>query len=359
MAIAVPSDPIIRLVFWVTVGVLLLDVGLLLLLLSMRYLWLRRTKRQQQFLDIWRPILMQSLVAPSASIPQLRKPERVELLSLWNQVRASVRGKLQDNLNQIGLEMGIDLMAMQLLSKPVRTQQLLAIATLGHLRQKSAWQPLQKLALMSHPVISAAAARALVQIDDKAAIAWLATSICDRTDWSLIQVVQLLREVGSNTDMQPLLAEILNASPSRSLRLFRVLELTHASQLVSIVPQLLASSTANPESIAACLRVLGQFPNYSHLKLVRQYITHPSWIVRVQAANALGKIGVEEDEAQLIAMLADRQWWVRYRAAQALAKLPFISVARLQQIRERQSDRYARDILTQVIAEKQILGDGA
>jgi hypothetical protein len=354
MAIAVPSDPIIRLVFWVTVGVLLLDAGLLLLLLGMRYLLLRRTKRQQQFLEIWRPILMQSLVAPPPSIPRLRKSERVQLLSLWNQIHGSVRGKLQDNLNRIGLEMGIDLMAMQLLPKRDRTQQLIAIATLGNLRQKSAWQPLQKLVSVRHPTISAAAAGALVQIDDTAAISWLATPICDRTDWSLIQVVQLLREVSSTADIQPLLAQILQASPLRSLRLFRVLELTHGSQLVSIVPQLLESPNANCESIAACLRILGQFPHPQNLKLVRQYVAHPSWSVRVQAANALGKIGVREDEAQLIVMLSDRRWWVRYRAAQSLAKLPFVSVARLQEIRASQSDRYARDILTQVIAEKEV-----
>ncbi|MBW4617872.1 MAG: HEAT repeat domain-containing protein [Cyanosarcina radialis HA8281-LM2] len=354
MAIAVPSDPIIRLVFWVTIGVLLLDVCLLLLLLVMRYLLLSSTKRQQQFLEVWRPILMQSLVAPPESIPRLQKSERVQLLSLWNQIHASVRGKLQDNLNQIGLEMGIDLMAMQLLHKGDLTHQLIAIATLGHLRQKSAWPALQKLVLMRHPTISAAAARALVQIDDTAAISWLATPICDRIDWSLIQVVQILREVNLTTDIQPLLNEVLYASPSQSLRLFRVLELTHAARLVSIVPQLLESPNANLESIAACLRILGQFPSHQNLKLARQYVTHPSWIVRVQAANALGKIGVKEDEAQLIVMLSDRRWWVRYRAAQALAKLPFVSVARLREIRASQSDRYARDILTQVIAEKEV-----
>lgn len=297
---------------------------------------------------------MQSLVAPLPSTPRLQKSERVQLLSLWNQIHASVRGQLKDNLNQIGLKLGIDLMAMQLLPKGDRTCQLLAIATLGHLREKSAWPQLQKLVSMPHPTISAAAATALVQIDDTAAIPWLATPICDRLDWSLIQVVQLLRLVDSNTDIQPLLAEILNTPPSRSLRLFRVLEITHAAPLLSIVPQLLENSTGNSETIAACLRVLGQFPNLANLKLVRPYVSHPSWIVRVQAANALGKMGVEEDEEHLIAMLADRQWWVRYRAAQALAKLSFISIARLQQIRERQSDRYARDILTQVIAEKTI-----
>jgi hypothetical protein len=45
---------------------------------------------------------------------------------------------------------------------------------------------------------------------------------------------------------------------------------------------------------------------------------------------------------------------VRYRAAQALAELPFLGRAGLERMRDEAGDRYAADMLTQVMAEKEM-----
>ena len=50
-------------------------------------------------------------------------------------------------------------------------------------------------------------------------------------------------------------------------------------------------------------------------------------------------------------MLSDSQWWVRYRAAGGLLNLKFVGIERLRQLQRSQSDAYARDIITQVLAE--------
>ena len=51
------------------------------------------------------------------------------------------------------------------------------------------------------------------------------------------------------------------------------------------------------------------------------------------------------------ALLSDPQWWVRYRAAQAIVGLSPRNDQRLRDIHSTLSDRYARDILSQAIAE--------
>jgi len=71
----------------------------------------------------------------------------------------------------------------------------------------------------------------------------------------------------------------------------------------------------------------------------------------MQAANVLGRIGQQEHVSLLEALLDDREWWVRYRAAQAITRLPFLGPNRLRRIRLRQADRYATDILQQAFAE--------
>lgn len=53
----------------------------------------------------------------------------------------------------------------------------------------------------------------------------------------------------------------------------------------------------------------------------------------------------------LIALLGDPHWWVRYRAAQALAALPGVSTALLEPLCEQLTDAFARDMLRCVLAE--------
>jgi HEAT repeat protein len=72
----------------------------------------------------------------------------------------------------------------------------------------------------------------------------------------------------------------------------------------------------------------------------------------VQAAKALGRIGGRADVERLVALLADREWWVRYRAAQALVELPWLKRADLDALRASLEDRFAADMLAQVMAEQ-------
>jgi HEAT repeat protein len=74
--------------------------------------------------------------------------------------------------------------------------------------------------------------------------------------------------------------------------------------------------------------------------------------VRLQAARALGHIGDASDLPRLQGMLCDSQWWVRYRAAQALSRLPGLDHEGMQRIRAAQNDRFACDVLDQVMAER-------
>jgi hypothetical protein len=63
-------------------------------------------------------------------------------------------------------------------------KRLMAIITLGHLREHSAWNDLAALAQSTHPIVSLSAARALVDIDPKAALALITPWIGARADWS-------------------------------------------------------------------------------------------------------------------------------------------------------------------------------
>jgi hypothetical protein len=58
-----------------------------------------------------------------------------------------------------------------------------------------------------------------------------------------------------------------------------------------------------------------------------------------------------------VRLLADREWWVRYRAAQALVELPWLKRADLEALHATLDDRYAADMLAQVMAEQAALAE--
>jgi HEAT repeat protein len=71
----------------------------------------------------------------------------------------------------------------------------------------------------------------------------------------------------------------------------------------------------------------------------------------MQAAVLLGRIGRPADAGRLEKLLTDREWWVRYRAAQSLLRLPTLRREDLEPIRSRLRDPYACDALELAMAE--------
>ena len=60
-------------------------------------------------------------------------------------------------------------------------------------------------------------------------------------------------------------------------------------------------------------------------------------------ATALGAFGAERNEETLVKLLCDREWWVRYRAAESLAKAG--DSEQLMQRIEATGDRFAAEMM--------------
>jgi len=91
-----------------------------------------------------------------------------------------------------------------------------------------------------------------------------------------------------------------------------------------------------------------------NLGLVTPLTRNSSWQVRTQLARALVNMITRGEEHILIAMLSDDVWWVRFRAAQSLARLPFLSNEELWRLRSMLNDRFAKDILDHVVADEKL-----
>ena len=352
MALTPFSSTLVDLGWATTISVHALILILLGWTLLLRWGRLATDRRRQAMVAVWRPILAESLIEAPSSLPSIHARDRVLFLYLWNHLQESIKGESSEELSKIIYRSKIDQAVHQFLLKGSMRQQLLAIVTLGHMKEVSAWPRLAQLAHVDNAFLSIEAARALVRIDATRAIPVLVPLIAQRADWSPLKVLAILQNAGDELVARALGEAAVNAQPVIAARLIRFLASTRSYRALPLIRPLLARRSLHEDVLAGCLSLFGQCSDPHDLSAVRQYLTHPTWFIRVQVATALGKMGVEEDEARLIGLLGDSHWWVRYRAAEALSLLPSMTDDKLSTLVQTLPTTEARKVLTPFVAKR-------
>ncbi len=351
MAFLRNTEVIVSVAFWTGTAALALMGALLLWLLSMRLWSLVQQKLRERTLLRWRPLLMSSFYAQPETLPPLSRFDVPHVLELWNHLHESLNSEAQNSLSQMAGQARIPVAVSLMLSKKSFHARLLAARTAGNLRLVSAWDLLREQLASDSPALSLAAARALTQIDATRAVPLLVTCLVGRNDWHPGDVADILH-IADVGQMAQSLHDVISALPAdQAGRLIRLLAKIASDQAVLIGKRILVGATEDDQLLNTCLDVLN---TPEELEAVRALARHADWHVRVHAAKALGRLGAAEDEALLEAMLVDGQWWVRYRAAQALSQLPGMNAGKLLRIKDMQTDRDARDMLHQVMAELEL-----
>lgn len=386
MLSSAPSNSLLIYATWVAITLFEVVGVLLIVSILVRTGLLFKEKNKNKFLQQWEPIIEQSFGAKATTaLPELSPNDAILLLMLWNYFHSVLRGKSKAKLNEFAYSTDLPNYAEQLLKSPSAQDRLVAIMTLGHLGKKTYWQTLRELAMEEDPVLSLAAARALVQIDAVSAMRFLAKLIVHRVDWSPSKVALLLKEAGADAVSERLREEISNAPAEKLPHSIGYLKFAHSYTALPVIRKFLKTDAEEPV-IIACLDVLAGFKNPEEmpdlgdflehstwkaraqtvhalapddLPLVRMFVSHPSWRVRAEAAKTLGQVGVEEDKELLVQLLNDSEPWVRYYAAQALGALPFIERQELEDISKKQADPHTASVLQQVMEEKKVYGEVA
>jgi len=334
-------------------AVLALLLLLLVLLLRLRLLWGQR--RRARIIRRWRPILVRAALAETgialqdvlATLPRLPRRHHADVLIEWNVLFDCVRGQAADNLARVGGALGLARIAQRRLRLRGTAEKILALVTLGHLRDQQVWDIALDMLTDDNPLISMMAARALINIDATRGVAAILPVIRDREDWSTPRVAALLREAGPQAVAAPLAELIRGSVPEQIPKLIAVLAEVPQAAASDLLRELL-SRPLDDRITAICLRII---EDPQHLPRVRELVQHPRWHLRMGAAVVLGRLGLVEDAPVLTSLLADAEWWVRYRAAQALLKIPGLGSHWLRETLDTLEDSFARDIVAHVLAE--------
>ena len=336
---------------WSIVAVLVTTVVLFMYTMALRFATIDGARRRRRLVMDWREVFATAILdregACEQPLPRIHRHHQLDLLEEWNRARASVEGSAADNLITLAERTGIRDIASRLLTGRRIKSRILAVQTLGHLRDRTHRDTIRALVNHENTALSITAAVALVDIDPDFAGSVLLPMIETRRDWPKTRVSLFLRMAGSERISEPMYRAIRSADDRGKTYLLQFAQLVEASVLDALIEDLIRG-TNDPGVLNAALKLVSGFAGVPRIAALTR---HEAWYVRMQAAKVLGRVGQEEHLKLLEALLADREWWVRYRAAQAIASLPFLGPNRLRQIRKRQSDRFATDILQQAYAE--------
>lgn len=110
------------------------------------------------------------------------------------------------------------------------------------------------------------------------------------------------------------------------------LSLAPDSGIVGVLTGLALDETVGAHGLAFYLQKLGEIGDRSVAPIVANGLDHPRARVRSAAAQAAGQLHLDFLAPRLAQLLSDSNWWVRFRAAEALVALGTAGRDRLREI---------------------------
>lgn len=332
--------------YWVAVLTLVLAFSLLAVVVFLRARSRRRELRDRRARLHWLQVMQRVTAGEDLQLRRLGQGEVAGFIETWNATHEALSRAESARLLPLGQRVGLADAARPML-KGNYHDRAMAIIALGHLREQSMFDELVPFLNDRSPIVSLCAAHALGQVDPPQAMAMFVPMILERDDWMPGNVARILARNEDGSAARELDSAMLHATTSTMAKLVRFLAEIDPERAAGVIRQLLDSSI-DDHAISVCLQLVNDRQDRER---VAGFLDAPRWHVRMHAASALGRLGEAADVERLEPMLADKVWWVRYRAAQALLALPGMGAAALRQLQQRQGDAYGRDIIDQVLSE--------
>jgi len=330
---------------WVVIALIFLLIFEIVLL---RVIWNREESKKRSSDLKWRPILSIALSGDIPKLPVLARHEQLAFMELWLHLQASVQGDGTMVLNDVAIQLGVDDMARSLLLRGGPRRRLLGIFVLGYLRDKQAWPSLLPLTALNNGNTSLRAFWALLQINGTIAMPLLLPLMLERDDWHILDLAHVLHQERQQFSILVggMLATLEPKKLARALHLMRALQVAPpAHALLKLLQH------QSPDILVPAMRLAA----WSGLdKEVRSHSCHAEWTVRAEVAKALAHIGTASDVPLLVQLSSDSKWWVRYRAAEALAELPLTGGAAIESIAQGWTDQFAQQTVTRAFIEKSV-----
>ncbi len=120
-----------------------------------------------------------------------------------------------------------------------------------------------------------------------------------------------------------------------------------------LLASMATEAAAEPELQPRIFRALGRNGHPIGIEAIITGLHSDEWIVRTAAAEAAGKLRASATADRLGELLADENWWVRYRAGEALLRLGPRGINALRQASSEENE-FARSTASAILAEGRV-----
>lgn len=170
-----------------------------------------------------------------------------------------------------------------------------------------------------HPAVQAAASACVLLVGDAQLVREVIDGLSHRSPMVQQYELNMLREMWVLA--VPLMLERLDDSlpPEVLLTALRLAETIDAPECLEHIVALRAHPDADVR--LADTKALRRYFSPLSIRALFVLLDDTDWRVRSQAARGLGELSVEDAIPQLARAMSDTAWWVRFRAALALAAL--------------------------------------
>ncbi len=311
-----------------------------------------RQRRIGPLIEEWRKHFTDG-IGEDTPVPPVSYHDAFTILNLWNKLHQddSQKQSAQEwaRLEAIGRRLGFARIASTILNHGDDNDRIVALTTLGYLGEHGALGTARVLTRHRNGDLSFAAYRALVLIEPDEVTSFLRAA-AGRSDWSITDVERFLRELPPERTAAAFRHTLEGAGRAETIQLLRYLP-SCESQGARTAALAILQATSDPDVATAALRALGQRAQRADRAVIRRFIDGGQPVfLRLAALNALSPLCNADDHDLLMSLLGDSSYWIRYRAAQALIRIPH-GDAVASRLVERLEDRYSRDILKQALAE--------
>lgn len=344
------SDTLIGFVFYAGVAILGISVIMMLFVILFRLWSLARNRTVRRFRKRWEEVLTALDHTIPPNLPKIRPNEQFLFLQLWSDRYEKAEPMGRNNLLELAAHLKLGTIAAEMLQETSGDHKMLAMRTLAHLKSDAGTPTLMELLKHPNPLFSLLAARTLVRIEEAAALDLLMPYFVAKKEWQANKILLILEGIEPEV-IAPVLTDAIDYTPLPQLpRLIRFFTLMPTERARHEALLLLQRHT-DPEIIAACLH----HTNHPEDKrLLTEYLSHETWIVRMHAVKALAPLLTAPDIALLFPLLIDPAWWVRFHTARTIVMQPFADEKYLDTLDANLVDRYAKDALHQARSRRSI-----
>lgn len=338
---------LLRVIWLLSLGLALVAVAIMLALVAARLITTRRARRRAAERRTLLPMMLGQKAVDTAVLR--RRPALVA--DLYLELIQLVRGEERAQFVERAALLGIPEQLARQARSGSRRRRVRAVQALCEFVEPAAHEALHRALDDPDEDVRLAAALGLATQNAVHDAGELMNKLALGAGRPSLLVVTLLRRIAEGQpDQIKALALEPGQYPEIRLAAIEALATTGDYSLVPTIVDRALTAEDGSEELPRYLHMLGKLGHPAARPAILASLSRPDMAARAAAAGAAGRIALLESADQLALLLDDAEWWVRFRAAEALILLGAPGIARLRAVAAGGSGR-AREAAETMLAE--------